>query len=115
YAQFVPGKPNWGPPSFSVALLVETGLVGPALFLVFLWYLFRRLRAGRAIGRALAVARDPIAARVRPVSWGLTAALVGTLAANAFYLTMTAFFFYGFIMLLLALPVVFGRRLQALA
>jgi hypothetical protein len=92
---------------------VETGLVGAALFGVFLWYIFRRLQAARAIGRALAVARDPTAARVRPVSWGLTAALVGTLAANAFYLTMTAFFFYGFIMLVLALPVVFGRRLQA--
>ena len=113
YYQFVTGKTNWGPHSFYVALLVETGLVGTALFAVFLWYVFRRLRAARAIGRALAVARDPVAARVRPVSWGLTAALVGTMAANAFYLTMTAFFFYGFIMLVLALPVVFGRRLQA--
>jgi hypothetical protein len=35
------------------------------------------------------------------------------MAANAFYLTMTAFFFYGFILLVIALPVVFGRRLQA--
>jgi hypothetical protein len=52
---------------------------------------------------------------VRPIAWGLTAALVGTMAANVFYLTMTAFFFYGFIMLVLALPAVFGRRLHALA
>jgi O-antigen ligase len=115
YYQFVTGKTNWGPHSFYVSLLVETGLVGTALFAVFLWYVFRRLRAARAIGRALAVARDPTAARLRPVSWGLTAALVGTMAANAFYLTMTAFFFYGFILLVIALPVVFGRRLQALA
>ena len=74
-------------------------------------------RVCHCAGRSTAAGRkrDPTAARVRPVSWGLTAALVGTLAANAFYLTMTAFFFYGFIMLVLALPVVFGRRLQALA
>jgi O-antigen ligase len=114
YYQFVTGKTNWGPHSFYVALMVETGLVGTALFAVFLWYLFRRLKAGRAIGRALAALRDPVAARVRPVSWGLTAALVGTLAANAFYLTMTAFYFYAFVLLVLAFPVVFGRRLQAL-
>ena len=114
YYQFVTGKTNWGPHSFYVALMVETGLVGTALFAVFLWYIFRRLRVARAIGRALAVVHDPTAARVRPVAWGLTAALVGTLAANAFYLTMTAFFFYAFVLLVLALPLVFGRRLQAL-
>jgi O-antigen ligase len=113
YYEFVTGKTNWGPHSFYVALMVETGLVGTALFAVFLWYMFRRLKAARAIGRALAAVRDPVAARVRPVAWGLTAALVGTLAANAFYLTMTAFFFYAFLLLVLALPVVFGRRLQA--
>src|SRR5262249_54201900 len=113
YYQFVTGKTNWGPHSFYVALLVETGLVGTALFAVFLWYLFRRLKATRAIGRALAAARDPAAARVRPLAWGLTAALVGTMAANAFYLTMTFFYFYALVLLLLAAPVVFGRRLQA--
>jgi hypothetical protein len=114
YYQFVTGKTNWGPHSFYVALMVETGIVGTVLFAVFLWYLFRRLRAARAIGRALAALRDPVAARVRPVAWGLTAALTGTLAANAFYLTMTAFFFYAFVLLVLAMPIVFGRRLQAL-
>src|SRR5919197_4853374 len=113
YYQFVTGKTNWGPHSFYVALMVETGVVGTAVFAVFLWYIFRRLRAARAIGRALAAVRDPVAARVRPVAWGLTAALVGTLAANAFYLTMTAFYFYAFVLLVLALPLVFGRRLQA--
>ena len=96
-----------------MALIVETGLVGTLVFGLFLRYLFVRLRAARRLGRALAAARDPLAARVRPLAWGLTATLAGTMAANAFYLTMTAFFFYGFIMLVLALPVVFGRRLQA--
>jgi hypothetical protein len=113
YYQFVTGKTNWGPHSFYVALLVETGLVGTALFAAFLWYLFRRLKVARTIGRALAVARDPLAARVRPLAWGLTAALVGTMAANAFYLTMTFFYFYALVLLILAVPVVFGRRVLA--
>ena len=50
YYELVTGKTNWGPHSFYVALLVETGLVGTAVFVAFLWYLFRRLRAARAIG-----------------------------------------------------------------
>jgi hypothetical protein len=32
------------------------------------------------------------------------------MAANAFYLTMTFFYFYAFVLLVLAVPVVFGRR-----
>ena len=110
YYELVTGKTNWGPHSFYVALLVETGLVGTAVFAVFLWYLFRRLHAARAIGRALAVAGDPAAARVRPLAWGLTAALAGTLAANFFYLTMTFYYFYVLAAFVLAVPVVFGRR-----
>jgi O-antigen ligase len=111
YYQFVTGKTNWGPHSFYVALMVETGLVGTALFALFLLYLFRRLGVAHAIGRGLAAARDPLAARVRPLAWGLTAALIGTMASNAFYLTMTFFYFYAFVLLVLAAPVVFGRRL----
>jgi O-antigen ligase len=113
YYELVTGKTNWGPHSFYVALLVETGLVGAGVFAVFLWYLFRRLRAARSIGRALAAVGDPAAARVRPLAWGLTAALVGTLAANAFYLTMTFYYFYVLAALVLAVPLVFARRLAA--
>jgi O-antigen ligase len=113
YYELVTGKSNWGPHSFYVALLVETGLVGAVVFLVFLWYLFRRLHAARALGRTLALARDPAAARLRPLAWGLTAALVGTLAANFFYLTMTFYYFYVLAALVLAVPVVFGRRSTA--
>jgi H+/Cl- antiporter ClcA len=72
-----------------------------------------RLRAGRAVGRALAAARDPVAARVRPVAWGMTAALAGTMAANLFYLTMIFYYFYAFAILAVALPAVFARRLGA--
>jgi hypothetical protein len=110
YYQFVTGKTNWGPHSFYVALIVETGLVGTALFVIFILWVFRRLHAARALGRALAAARDPLAARVRPLAWGFTAALAGTLAANAFYLTMQFYYFYAFTALALAIPVVFATR-----
>jgi O-antigen ligase len=110
YYEFVTGKTNWGPHSFFVALVVETGLVGLLLFVVFLRYVFLRLRAARLLGRMLDAAGDPVARHVRPLAWGLTAALAGTIAANFFYLTMQFYYFYGFVALALALPVVFARR-----
>jgi O-antigen ligase len=110
YYEFVTGKTNWGPHSFYVALIVETGLVGTAVFAAFIFWIFRRLRDARALGRALARARDPLAARVRPLAWGCTAALVGTMASNAFYLTMQFYYFYAFAALALAVPIVFARR-----
>jgi hypothetical protein len=109
YYEFVTGKTNWGPHSYYVALVVETGVVGTALFAVFVGWVFKRLHDARALGRALAAARDPLAARVRPLAWGCTAALAGTLAANAFYLTMQFYYFYAFTALALAVPVVFSR------
>lgn len=113
YYEAATGLTNWGPHSFYAALLIETGLAGTALFAAFLWWVFRRLRAGHRLGRALAAARDPLAARVRPLAWGLTAAIAGVMAANTFYLTMQQSYFYALTMLALALPVVFGRRLSA--
>ena len=110
YYEFVTGKTNWGPHSYYVALLVEGGLVGTGLFAVFLWYLFARLGVARRLGQALTAAGDPLAARLRPLAWGMTAALVGTMAANVFYLTMSFLYFYVFAMLLLATPAVFSRR-----
>jgi len=113
YYEFITGRTNFGPHSYYVALLVETGLVGTVLFAVFAWYLFRRLRSARAIGRALQSLRDPFAARVRPLAWGLTAALVSTLAANAFYLTITFYYFFVFVVFVVAAPSVFVPRVTA--
>jgi hypothetical protein len=110
YYELVTGRTNWGPHSFYVALFVDTGLVGVALFAVFLLYFFSRLAAARAVGRVLAAQRDPIAARISPLAWGMTAGLVATMASNAFYLTMTFFYFYAFELLAVAVPIVFGRR-----
>jgi hypothetical protein len=46
---------------------------------------------------------------VRPLAWGMTAALVGTLAANLFYLTMSFYYFYAFAVLAIAAPAVFSE------
>jgi len=106
YYELVTGRPDFGPHSFYVATLVETGLVGAALLAVFVVWIFRRLGTARRLGRALAAARDPLAARLSPLAWGMTAALVATLAANVFYLTMTFYYFYVFATLAAALAVV---------
>jgi O-antigen ligase len=112
YYEQVTGKTNWGPHSFYVALIVETGLVGTTLFALFLWYVYRRLETGRTLGKLLARVGDPAAARVRPLAWGMTAALAGTMVANVFYLTMSFYYFYVFAALALAAPLVFGRRVR---
>jgi hypothetical protein len=110
YYQFVTGKSNWGPHSYFVSVLVEGGIVGATLFALFVWYLFRRLGALRALGRSLDRRGNPLAARVRPLAWGMTAALVGTLASNIFYLTIQFYYFYAFAVFALAAPLVFSRR-----
>lgn len=104
YYGFVTGLTNWGPHSFYVALLVESGLIGTVLYACFLLWVFIRLQQARLFGRALDRRGDPLAARVRPLAWGWTAALVGTMASNTFYLTMS--FFYFDVLLAFALAVV---------
>ncbi len=106
YYAFVTGKTNWGPHSFWVALVVETGLIGLILFLVFLRYVYVRLRAARLLGKRI----GGEGRYVRALAWGMTGALTGTIASNFFYLTMTFYYFYAFVALAVALPVVFRRK-----
>jgi O-antigen ligase len=108
YYEFITGKTNWGPHSFYVSLIVETGLIGTSVFAVFLAWIFLRLHAARALGRTLAAAGDPLARRVRPLAWGWTAALVGTMASNTFYLTMTFMYFYLVIAFVVTIPIIFS-------
>jgi len=110
YYEFLTGESNYGPHSYYVALLTETGLVGTALYGVWLVYLFRRLGALRRLGRGLARRGDALAARVSPLAWGMTAGLLGTMAANTVYLTMQFYYFFLFALLVVAAPVVFGRE-----
>ena len=113
YYEFVTGRTNFGPHSFYVALDRRDGprrhgaVRGVRLVPV------PPAAATRAIGRALQALRDPLAARVRPLAWGLTAALVSTLAANAFYLTMSFYYFFVFALLVVAAPRCSRRGLRA--
>jgi O-antigen ligase len=115
YYEFVTGKANFGAHSYWVAVVVESGLIGLALWIVFLRYVFVRLQAARRLGRLLDRLGDPEGAHVRPLAYGMTAALVGTIVANFFYLTIQFYYFYAFLAFALALPVVFGGRARPLA
>jgi O-antigen ligase len=113
YYQAATGKTNWGPHSFYVSLIVETGLVGTVLFALFLLWVFVRLKVARELGNKLVRAGNPLGRRVRPLAWGWTAALAGTMAANFFYLTMSFYYFFVFLALALAVPLVFGPAVEA--
>ena len=110
YYQFITGKANFGAHSYWVSIIVESGLLGFLVWIVFLRYVFVRLIAARRLGRLLDRIGDAEGSRVRPLAWGLTAALVGTMVANFFYLTMQFYYFYVFLALVLALPLVFSGR-----
>jgi hypothetical protein len=112
YYEFITGKTNWGPHSYYIALLVETGIVGSAVFLAYLVYLFRRLGAARRLGHRLAAQGLHAGDYVLPLSYGLTAALLGTLAANVFYLTMQMYYFVVLAMFILAAPLALANRRQ---
>jgi O-antigen ligase len=110
YYEFLTGQSNFGAHSYWVSVIVESGLIGLIVWIVFLRYVFVRLVAARRLGRLLDRSGDEEGSRVRPLAWGLTAALVGTMAANFFYLTMQFYYFYAFLAFALALPVVFSGR-----
>jgi O-antigen ligase len=110
YYEFLTGRADFGAHSYWVAIIVESGLIGFLLWIVFLRYVFVRLIAARRLGRLLDASGDEEGRRVRPLAWGMTAALVGTMASNFFYLTMQFYYFYAFLALVLALPLVFSGR-----
>ena len=70
----------------------------------------RRERTPTPVGRSLLAAGEESGALVRPLAYGLTAALVGTLVANAFYLTIQFYYFFVLALLIVAAPLVFARR-----
>ena len=109
YYEFHTGREDYGPHSWYVAVVTETGVAGAIAFAAWIVFLFRRLVDLHRVGRRLADARDRLADRVRPLAWGLVAALVGTMAANIFYLTMQMYYVFVFATLVLAAPAVFSR------
>jgi O-antigen ligase len=92
FYQFLTGRTDYGPHSFWVATLVETGVVGLALYLVFFGWILACVSLTR---------QTPDPDR-RLLANGLLAALLGTAAANFFYLTMNFDYFYVVLLLVVA-------------
>ena len=111
YYQQVTGKTNWGPHSYYVALIVETGITGTVLFCALPALGVRASSrrpassekcagAGRGTRLRPACVRSPRAGRRRSREpWPL----------NFFYLTMQFYYVYVFLTLALAFPLVFGK------
>lgn len=96
--EFETGRTNFGPHSYYVSVLTETGLVGAAVALAFvLWVLDRTVALARVGAEAAADPSDSGAPHA--LGWGLTAAVAATLAGNVFYLTMTFPYWYLFVAL----------------
>ena len=106
YYEFQTGKTDFGPHSFYIAVLTETGLIGGALYLAFIaWIVVAP--AGAAAGRAGRARSCPTTtARCAAIGWGFAAALAAILSGNLFYLTMIFNVHYCFLLLLLTAPVV---------
>ncbi|MGZ4480889.1 MAG: O-antigen ligase family protein [Gaiellales bacterium] len=100
FYEFITGRVDFGPHSFWVATLVETGMVGLCVYLVY----FGHLLANAA---ALGHSADVEAARI---GQGLLAALVGTAAANFFYLTMQFPYFFVVAMLVVGGALLYAPR-----
>ena len=107
FYQYVTGKADFSPHSFWIATLVETGMAGLCVYLV--WFAYLMLNAA-AVGRSL----DEDAARFGS---GMLAALAATAAANFFYLTMQFSYFFVLAMLVVSGALLFApeRSLQRAA
>ena len=112
YFEFITGRSNFGPHSYYVAVLSETGLIGGLVFVAWVLYLIVRLRLLHRIGRQLLAVGESSGGLVRPLAFGLSAALVGTLVANVFYLTIQFYYFFVLALLTVSAPLVFARRGQ---
>jgi O-antigen ligase len=112
YYEFLTGKTNWGPHSFYIALLDETGLVGAVVFAAFLVWVGLRLAVILRASRALKRLGDAEADDVRDLGLGLSAGLAATLIANVFYLTMQFYYFYGVVLIIAAASALAVERVR---
>jgi hypothetical protein len=112
YYEFLTGKTNWGPHSFYIALLDETGLVGACVFAAFLAWVGLRLAVILRASRTLQRRADPEAGEWRALGIGLTAGLAATLIANVFYLTMQFYYFYGLVLIVAAASALAVERVR---
>ncbi len=99
FYEFITGRSDFGPHSIWIATLVETGIVGLAVYLAYYFYLI-------ACASAIRKASDP---DMGAIGWGTLAALIGTGAANFFYLTMSFDYFFALALLTVAGMALFSR------
>jgi hypothetical protein len=105
FYEFLTGRTDFGPHSSWIATLVETGMVGFTLYLVyFLWLVANAAR--------MRLAADPDISRF---GWGILAGLAGTAAANLFYLTMSLEYFFVVALLAVAGAALFAPERVPLA
>ena len=105
FFEFITGRPDFGAHSMWVTVIVETGMAGLALYLAYFGYLLTSTwRMSRAADGEMA-----------RYGLGFLAALVGTAAANFFYLTMTFDYFFAACVLVVAGAALFAppRRVPA--
>jgi O-antigen ligase len=114
YYEFLTGKTNWGPHSFYIALLDETGLVGAVVFAAFLAWVGLRLAVILRASRVLERLGDAQAGDWRALGIGLSAGLAATLIANVFYLTMQFYYFYGVVLIVAAASALAVERVRLL-
>ena len=98
FYQFVTGQSNYGPHSAWVAILVETGIVGLAVYLAYFSYLV-------ASAARIRLTADVDMSRL---GLGMTAALIGTAVANISYLTMSFDYFFALALLAVAGSAIFA-------
>jgi O-antigen ligase len=103
FYQFITGRSDYGPHSAWIAILVETGTVGLAVYLAYFGYL---------LACAAAVRRSPAPDDAR-IGHGLLAALAATAAANLFYLTMIFDYFFALALLAVAGAAMFAVPARA--
>ncbi len=115
YYQFLTGKTNWGPHSFYIALLDETGLVGACVFAAFLFWIGVRIAVILRASRALERHGDPEAGDWRALGIGLAAGIAATFIANVFYLTMQFYYFYGLVLIIAAASALAVQRVRRLS
>jgi O-antigen ligase len=94
----ITGRSDFGPHSVWVAVLVETGVVGFAVWVLYVVYIALCAAAMRS-------SPEPDAALF---GWGLLAAIAGTAVANLFYLTMRFDYFFAVALIAIAGPAVYG-------
>ena len=99
FYEFITGRSDFGPHSIWIATLVETGIIGLAVYIAYFFYLV-------ACAMAIRRATD---ADISATGWGTTAALIGTAAANFFYLTMSFDYFFALAVLTVGGMVLFSR------